>query len=129
MTPHITALYGGLLAFWLIILAVRIALLRRKLLVGLGDGGHSSLDVAIRCHGNAAEYVPMAVILLLLAEMQQAPAALLHVSGAVFVVGRLLHAQGLTQSQGLSFGRFWGMLATWLTIVVLALANLLLALT
>jgi uncharacterized membrane protein YecN with MAPEG domain len=129
MTPHITAMYGSLLALWLLILAYRVVLLRKKHKVGVGTGGHADLDVAMRCHGNACEYVPMAVILLLLAELQNAPIIILHVAGIVFLIGRFLHSQGLTKTQGgISFGRFWGTLATWLTLVVLAGVNLLLAL-
>lgn len=129
MTPQITAIYASLLALWLLVLAFRIVLLRRTHKVGIGAGGISQLSIAIRCHGNATEYVPMGLILLLLAELQQAPMALLHVAGMVLLIGRILHAQGLTRTRGgVSFGRFWGTLSTWLVIIVLAAVNLLLAL-
>lgn len=127
MTPQITAIYAALLALWLLLLAWRIVLLRRKHQVGIGAGGVSQLSVAIRCHANATEYVPMALLLLLLAELQQAPEALLHVAGVVLLVGRIFHAQGLTKTQGgVSFGRVVGTSATWLVMLVLAIVNLLL---
>lgn len=129
MTATITAIYGALLALWLIALALRISLLRKKYRVGVGAGGVSELQIAVRCHGNAAEYVPIAIVLMLLAELQGAPVLLIHVTGVAFVAGRVLHAQGMTQSKGgTSFGRFVGTLLTWAAMLVLALVNLLLGL-
>lgn len=128
MTPHITAIYGAVLALWLVALALRISLLRKKHRVGMGAGGVADLQVAVRCHGNASEYIPIVILLLLLAELQGASALLLHIFGIAFVVGRILHAQGMTQSQGrTSFGRVVGTTATWLSMLALAIANLVLA--
>lgn len=128
MAPQITALYAGLLALIMIVLAYRVSMLRKKHHIGIGGGNEPALDAAVRCHGNATEYVPIAVVLLLTAELLQANAVLLHSAGIVFVLGRILHARGLTQSVGESFGRFWGTAATWLVILVLAITNIILAL-
>ena len=75
----------------------------------------------MRAHGNFTEYVPLALILMGLIELNGGPPPLLHGLGAALVVGRLLHAWGLSGSVGVSFGRVAGSIATWATIVVGAL--------
>ena len=44
------------------------------------------------------------------------------------LLGRLLHAFGLSRSGGYSFGRFTGTVLTWLVFLAMALAGLWLAL-
>ena len=46
----------------------------------------------IRAHANAAEYVPLALLLLLILELNQTQPMLLHVFGCVLIAGRILHA-------------------------------------
>ena len=125
MPLTITAIYASILALFLIVLAFPIIKLRRGLRVGLGDGGHKSLQQAVRAHGNAAEFIPMFVILLAIYELNHAPALALHIFGAVFLAARLAHASGLYFSSGVSVGRALGVLGTFGGIIGLALANLL----
>ena len=55
-------------------------------------GDHNrSLERAIRDHGNFAEYTPIMLVLMLIAEQSGASATLLHIFGAMFFVGRLAH--------------------------------------
>ena len=49
----------------------------------------------IRRHGNAVEYVPMAVVLLGIAELNGAGSTLLNVLGVMIVVARIAHPLGL----------------------------------
>ena len=119
----ITALYAGLLALLLVLLALRVVRLRWKFRVGLGDGGERAMTRAIRVHGNATEHVPVALLLLLVAELNRAGPTLLHVCGAVLVVARLLHAVGLGKSAGASWQRAAGTVGTLGVIVVLAAAD------
>ena len=58
--------------------------------------------------------------MLLAFETSGGPAALTHAFGAVLLIGRVLHAQGLGSSSGYSKGRFWGMVLTWLPMTVMA---------
>lgn len=125
MHAPVTALYAGLLALLLIALASRIPLLRRKHRVGIGSGGHADLALAARVHGNATEYVPVALILLLLAELNGLPAWSLHLAGSGLLLARIVHAAGLGREAGYSAGRFAGTALTWLVIVALALALIL----
>jgi uncharacterized membrane protein YecN with MAPEG domain len=124
MSLTITALYASLAGLFLLVLSFRVVRWRRKLSVGLGDGGQESLLRAQRAQANFIEYVPIALILLAAAESQGLSGWLLQTTGAVLVLARLLHAWGLSQSSGRSFGRYWGTLLTWLVILALSLANI-----
>ncbi len=121
----ITSIYGSFLALFLIVLAIPVLKLRRGLRVGLGDGGHDSLRQAVRAHGNAAEFIPMFVILLAIYELNHASAISLHIFGAVFLAARLAHAGGLYASSGVSMGRALGTLGSFGCVIGLAIANLL----
>ncbi len=122
--PAITAFYAALMALWLLVLAVPISRLRYKERIGIGDGGHAGLARAVRAHANAVEWVPSVLLLMLVAELNRAPSLLLHGCGMALIVGRLLHAHGLSRTAGSSPGRFWGAGITWVTLVVLAVWNL-----
>ncbi|MFU8894891.1 MAG: MAPEG family protein [Gammaproteobacteria bacterium] len=128
MNPTITALYAGLFGILYIVLCGLVVANRRRARVGLGLGSDTGLERAVRVHGNFAEYVPLFLVLLLLAELGGAAAWLLHIVGAVVFLARIAHAYGLSQSSGTSSGRVMGTLATWVGIFVLALANIWLAL-
>lgn len=119
--PVVTPLYAGLLGLILVALAYRCASLRMRHKVSLGDGGVPALSGAIRAHGNFVEYVPLALILILLTELSGQGQWLVHVLGGALVAARVLHAQGIsTKPGGKSFGRFWGILLTWLVIAAAA---------
>ncbi|MDX1569569.1 MAG: MAPEG family protein [Xanthomonadales bacterium] len=120
----VTGIYAGLLAILIIGLAGRVVGLRRSRRVGFGDGEDRALAQAIRVHANAIENVPLALLLLLLLELNGAAPLLLHVLGSSLVVSRLLHAWGLTQTRGTSFGRFYGTLVSWLVTLGAALCNI-----
>ena len=120
MSVPITALYAGVCAFVLLALAARVIRLRWALKIGIGDGGERTLNRAIRVHGNAAEYVPIALVLMLVAELGHASPAFLHACGGALVAGRLLHAVGLSRSAGASWQRAAGTIATVVVIAVLA---------
>ncbi len=124
MSLTITALYASLAGLLLLVLSFRVVRSRRKLSVGLGDGGQESLLRAQRAQANFTEYVPIALILLAVAESQVLTGWLLHTAGAILVLARLLHAWGLSQSSGRSFGRYWGTLLTWVVILALSIANI-----
>ena len=124
MSVPITALYAGVCALVLLALAARVIRLRWALKVGIGDGGERTLNRAIRVHGNAAEYVPIALVLLLVAELDHASPVLLHGCGGVLVAARLLHAVGLSRTAGASGPRMAGTTGTAIVIAVLAVRNI-----
>jgi len=118
---RITGIYAALLALLVVILAVRVMLLRRKTSIGLGDGGNRTLACAVRAHGNAVEYAPLALILLLVLELNQTQPLWLHAFGIVLVLGRVAHAAGLSATPGMSAGRAIGAALTLLVLLVMAL--------
>lgn len=121
MPVAITALYAAILGLVLLALSARIAGLRGKTKIGIGYEGSDVLSRAVRAHGNFIEYAPIALILMALIELNGGPAALVHGLGLALVIGRLLHAWGLSGSVGVSFGRVAGSIATWTSIGVGAL--------
>ena len=90
----VSALYAVLGALLLIKFSWDVVRLRTQYRVGYGDGGFSELQVAIRVHGNAVEYVPIGLILLLFMEMNGAQTWMVHVCGILLIAGRLMHSYG-----------------------------------
>lgn len=127
MSPTITALYASLLGILYLALGGLVVANRRRARVGIGSGGDTALERAVRVHGNFAEYAPLFLVLLLVAELCGGAAVLLHAAGATFFLARVAHAFGLSQSSGTSAGRFGGTLVTWVAILVLAVTNIWLA--
>lgn len=119
LTP-ITVLYAAIFGLMLMVLSGRLPIARRKFRIGIGTGGNAELARMIRVQGNFTEYVPMALLLMLLNEMNAPHAMLLHASGIALLLGRLIHALGLGSNAGTSFGRFWGTTLTWTVITFLS---------
>ncbi|PCI70374.1 MAG: glutathione S-transferase [Gammaproteobacteria bacterium] len=120
----ITALYAGLLGLIFIALSFKIVGIRKSKSIGIGDGGNEKLQLACRVQANFAEYVPIALILLAILELNSWASIYVHIIGASFVVGRLLHAWGYGKSSGSSLGRVSGILLTWIMIIALSGLNI-----
>lgn len=120
-TPLTTALYAGLSGLWLLLVSLNVCRHRLRSGVGLGDGGDTGLLQAMRIQANTAEYVPLTLVILALSEMLGAPIPIVHAIGAALVLGRVLHAVGLSRSTDRSFGRAAGMLLTWGALLAAAL--------
>ncbi len=116
----ITAVYAGLLGLVFVVLSARVIGQRRGAKVSLGDGGNAALLRRMRVHGNFAEYVPLALVLLGLAESLATLTWLLHAIGAGLLAGRLSHAYGVSQSPERFQFRVTGMAATLTAICLLA---------
>ena len=117
---RITGLYAALAALLIMILAVRVMLRRTSAKIGIGDGGDHELHKRIRAHANAVEYLPIGLILLLLVELNQTAIVLVHVFGICLLLGRVLHALGLSRSSGIGAGRGLGILLSVLAITGMA---------
>lgn len=118
----ISALYAGILALLIVWLSFNVIKLRRANKVILGDGGVPQLQNAIRAQGNATEYIPITLILLILLELSGANVWFVHVGGIAIIMGRVIHAKGLL-SESLRY-RVLGMQMTFFTIIGLASANI-----
>jgi uncharacterized membrane protein YecN with MAPEG domain len=121
LTPAVTMLYAGLCAGLLFALSVRVIRKRRQLSVSVGDAGDEEMTRRIRAQANFSEYVPIALLLILLLELAGTPAALLHLLGIVLLVGRLLHAWSLTVRSGRA--RVAGMTMTFAVLVTAGALN------
>lgn len=120
--PSVTLVIAGLHGLLLLALVLPIVRLRRGRRVGLGDGGDRELMRRIRVQANFVEYVPVLLVLIALLELGGLDRRLVALLGATLLVARLLHAQGLGRSEGVSFGRFWGTALTWLVLLAASAA-------
>lgn len=98
MALVITPLYAALLTLIYLGLSARVVRQRFRVHASLGDGGDKTLIKYIRVHGNFAEYVPLGLLLMLMAELQAAPAIALHLMGIALLLGRLCHAIGVSST-------------------------------
>lgn len=115
MPPVITALYGALNALFNIFLANEVSRMRKKHGVSLGQGEHPEMLVAIRAHSNNAEFVPLAIVLLLVAELCGGSPMVLHIVGGGLLLARVAHWIGLPRKSPNVF-RFSGVAMTWVAI-------------
>lgn len=117
----ITAWYTGLTLILLLVLALRVALYRLRHRIGVGVAEDRVLERRVRAHGNLSENAPLALLGLALLELLGAGTLLLHGLGVSFVLGRVLHAWGLSMNAGTSWQRLSGTLLTWTMMGTLAL--------
>ncbi|MDG1969834.1 MAG: MAPEG family protein [Paracoccaceae bacterium] len=118
--PIITALYAGLAGLIYVWLTLAVVRHRRGKRILHGDGDDAKVAKSIRGQGNAAEQMPMILILMGLTEMLGAPSIALHVAGLAFIIGRVLH--GLHFNGYIGFqARPAGMGLTLLVLIVLSL--------
>jgi uncharacterized membrane protein YecN with MAPEG domain len=118
----VTPLYTALLALWLLVLSVRVIQERRAARVSLGSGGHTRLERAIRGQANFVEYVPVALLMLLVLELARFSIYVLHLLGLTLLIGRLLHGYAFAYATQFRAGRTAG---TALTFAVLAIEGVL----
>ena len=120
----ITALYAGLLALLFFVLSIRVIRVRRGAKVSVGDGGNGDLLRRMRVHGNFAEYVPLALVLIGLAESMKFDPRILHALGIALVVGRVFHAIGLSPEKSILPLRVAGTALTFTVLIAAAIVCL-----
>jgi uncharacterized membrane protein YecN with MAPEG domain len=121
MTAHallVSPLYVGLACLMIVALALVVSLRRNKFRVGLGDGSQITLLQAIRAHGNFTEYVPLALLAIVVLEATGESRYIIHALGIALIVGRLCHAVGLLSAAGQTIGRRVGTSLTWGVLIV-----------
>ncbi|MEM7172795.1 MAG: MAPEG family protein [Pseudomonadota bacterium] len=128
IAPSITPLFAGLLTLVYLFLTFTVIRERGRLSVSLGDGGDPAFERKIRGHGNFVETVPLALLLMVLAELSGAGAGLLYTIGGLLLAGRLVHAWCFIFTAKNMPARVAGMVMTILAIVIAAGSNLSLAL-
>ena len=123
MVP-ITALYAALLVAIFVVLTARVGAQRRRVGASILDGGDMELALAMRKHGNFAEFVPLALVLMGLVEANGGNATFLHVTGIVLVLSRIAHPLGLRNDRASTPGRIAGAGGTVLMILALGVVAL-----
>lgn len=120
MIIPVTAVFAALTALLMLLLAVRVVLFRRRLGIGIGDGGDHDCQVAIRAHANLMEYAPIMLIMLAIGELNGVSAVLIYTVGMAFILGRFLHAWGFIRSRGgAHMGRMVGVGLNWLAMLAM----------
>ena len=116
--PQITLIIAaamGLLNLWL---SARVVKVRRARRVSLGHGDVPELEARCRAHANFNEYVPIALILMGLVEMNVGGSRWLWGIGALLVVARVLHPFGLDRT-GANIYRMLGVVLTYASLLFL----------
>jgi hypothetical protein len=114
-------LHAGLLALLFVFLSVRVIGARRSARIPLGAAEDALLLRRMRVHANFAEYVPLALLLLAFLEWRGASAVLLNALCVLLLIGRGLHAYGVSQPKEDFRFRVAGMAATFVVIGTSAL--------
>jgi uncharacterized protein len=124
MVPVIVPTYAAILVLLFVFLSIRVIQMRGSAKIGLGHGGNPAMERLIRVHGNFAEYVPMALLLLAFMEMQSHSRYLIHILCIVLVIARVIHAVGVTPVNEIFQMRVAGVLGTFAVLVIAAIALL-----
>ena len=109
---------AALLNLWL---SLRVGRVRTREKVFIGDGGSDALTRRMRAHSNFVENTAFVLILLALVELGAGSSMWLWGVGALYLVGRILHALGM---DGMMWGRMAGTTVTMLTQLGLAITAL-----
>ncbi|MES2032946.1 MAG: MAPEG family protein [Pseudomonadota bacterium] len=121
---HAAALWVGLHLLLLLVLSALVVRQRQKHKILLGDEGIPQVAQAVRAFGNATEYIPAGLAGLIVLDLAGASPLLVHIAGAMLLIGRVTHAVGVSTSAGASVARSAGMTLTWLAYVFLIAATL-----
>ncbi|NIJ37234.1 hypothetical protein FHR22_001918 [Sphingopyxis panaciterrae] len=108
-----------LLNLWL---TVRVGRVRTRENIFVGDGGNEAVIRRMRAHSNFVENSAFVLILLALVELGIGSSLWLWGAGALFLVGRILHALGM---DGMKGGRMAGTVITIVTQLGLAITAML----
>jgi uncharacterized membrane protein YecN with MAPEG domain len=111
-------LYVGALALLAVVLANQVLFvrLRARTLPAW------KAETVQRVQSNFTENVPLALILLLVLELQGAQDIVLHVLGSALLACRVLHAFGMSRNPGANYPRLIGAQGTFLLLSVMGVA-------
>jgi len=115
----VTLLYGGLNALLITLLGMNVSRLRGAHGVGIETPVPAELIRPLRAHGNAIEWVPLGLLLLLALELSGAGTRFtLHLCGGTLLLGRALHAAGFLGKNKLSMV---GAALTYLVLIAMSI--------
>ena len=114
----ITPIYAALLSLIFVVLSIKTIIIRRKNKVAVGDGNNPQLQRAMRVHANFAEYTPIAIILVGFVESLKYNEIIVHILLSLFLLGRIIHAYGLSKIDEDFRFRVFGMVLTFNVITI-----------
>ena len=91
MDIHVTLLFAAIFGILHVIFTLRVGGYRFRSGISLGDGGDKELLNRIRAHGNFTENVPIALLLLLLNDLNGLADGTLMLLGSILLAARLVH--------------------------------------
>jgi uncharacterized membrane protein YecN with MAPEG domain len=115
-------LTAGLLGLWFLVLTYRTIKARQT--GSDTELNKTRLERRIRGHGNFAEFTPMILLLIGLAEVGGANAYVLWACAALLVVGRIMHGYAFSFTDHHPVGRGGGTALTMISLLASSLANL-----
>ena len=124
--PTVTLIIAAALGLINIWLGIRVTRIRISHKVSLGSGDVPGMEGRIRAHANFNEYVPVALILMLLIEMNVGPSRWLWGLGALLVAARLIHPFGMARPAP-NPPRAVGASLTWAVLLALVVWAVMLA--
>ena len=114
----VTLLYGGLNALLITLLGMNVSRWRGARGVGVETPVPVEMLRPLRAHGNAIEWAPIGLLLLLVLELSGAGSRFtLHLAGGTLLLGRALHAAGFLGRNKLSM---LGAALTYLVILAMS---------
>ena len=132
--PTATLTHAAILGLIYVVLSVQVVLARTSGKVNLGSGetpeaassemAATPLYVAVRCHANFAEYVPLALLLIALIELRTGPTLMVKLLGAALVLARIMHPVGMRMKAPNPF-RAGGFALTLIVLVAASIQALL----
>ena len=126
--PAVTALTAGVLLIFQMILLLAAARGRRRAGQALGDGADAGLLRAVRRHGNLAENAAIFLVGSAMFEMMGGARPWVEGLCAIFLLGRVSHAIGLSMTNTVNLFRIAGVALTVAADVALAVRLITMAL-
>lgn len=113
------ALYTALNLLILLVLGLGAAFARGRHKISIGTGGVVDMEVRFRAHANAAEWIPGALIGLVLIALAGMPVLLIHGLGIALTLARFAHGVTLGSGRHTGPGRSFGAILTALVYLVM----------
>ncbi len=124
MTMSVTPIYAILLTLLFLVLSFRVIVERRGNKFAYGNNDSHRIEAKIRAQANWAEYTPIALLLLLMAELQGVGPIWLHLTGIILLIGRVTHGYGMSVNPKNFRFRVYGMVLTVTAIPLAMILNI-----
>lgn len=120
----VTPIYLALAVVLFSVLSFYVITNRHNRRISIGDGNQPDFTRIIRGHGNFAEYAPLTLLAMAVAEFSGAPDAFVHASGGLLILGRTSHAYCFVFTKENMKLRVSGMVLTFSALWIAAAAAL-----